>query len=293
VQKQTDTRLQWEDVRYFLAVARLGSLSGAARQLRVEHSTVARRVEALETRLALRLFDRLPRGWRLTVEGEDLVALGQRIEDEALAFERAAFGAGTHTGRVRVSAPPTLVSNFLMPRLAEQRPRWAGIELEVIGETREANLARREADMALRMGRPHSPALAARLVGKVGYGLYATPAWQARPREEWEFVGYDISMRQLPAVQWLDDYAGERPFALRSNDPWSLVTAARAGLGVALITHYMAQQDGALVCVDEAAPPPREVWLVLHGDVRRSPRVRRVADLIAEIFERDGARLVR
>ncbi|MFT4171990.1 MAG: LysR family transcriptional regulator [Rhodocyclaceae bacterium] len=292
MQKQTDTRLQWEDVRYFLAVARQGSLSGAARQLGVEHSTVARRVEALEARLALRLFDRLPRGWRLTVEGEDLVVLGQRIEDEALAFERAAFGAGTHTGRVRVSAPPTLVSQFLMPHLAEQRPRWAGIELELIGETREANLARREADMALRMGRPHSPALAARLVGRIGYGLYATPAWLARPRAEWEFIGYDVGMRHLPTVQWLDTYAGERAFALRSNDPWSLLTAARCGLGVAMITHYMARQDPALVLVDDAQPVPREVWLVLHTDVRRSPRVRRVADVIAEIFEREAARLV-
>lgn len=292
MQKQTDSRLQWEDVRYFLAVARQGSLSGAARTLAVEHSTVARRVEALESSLGLRLFDRLPRGWRLTAEGEELVVLGERIEDEALAFERAAVGAGTETGRVRVSAPPTLVSQFLMPRLAATRAQWSGIELEVVGETREANLARREADIALRMGRPQSPALAARPIGKVGYGLYGRREWLEKPPQEWEFVSYDHSMRNVPQQRWLEEYAGDRRFALRSNDLAAIVSAAAAGLGVTFMTHYLARTQPTLVrLAPDDGPPSREVWLVLHPDVRRSPRVRLVADLIVSIFERDAALL--
>ncbi|MFA9438875.1 LysR family transcriptional regulator [Uliginosibacterium sp. sgz301328] len=284
--------MQWEDVRYFLAVARQGSLSGAARTMAVEHSTVARRIEALESSLGLRLFDRLPRGWRLTAEGEELVTLGERIEDEALAFERAAVGAGTQTGRVRVSAPPTLVSQFLMPRLAATRAQWSGIELEVIGETREANLARREADIALRMGRPQSLALAARLIGKVGYGLYGRREWLEKPPHEWEFVSYDHSMRNVPQQKWLEDYAGGRRFALRSNDLAAIVSAAAAGLGVTFMTHYLARTQPTLVrLAPDEGPPSREVWLVLHPDVRRSPRVRLIADLIVGIFERDAALL--
>ena len=278
-------RLQWDDVRYFLALARLGSLSAASRSLDVEHSTVARRVEALERALGLRLFDRLPRGWTLTTEGEALVVQAKGLEDQAIAFSRAALGVASLAGTVRISAPPMTASHFLAPRLATLREAWPDIDLELIGESRDADLAHGEAELALRLARPTAAGLAARALGRMGSGLYASPAHAVRPPQEWVFLGYDRSLGQVAQHTWLEDIADGRRFVLRSNDLAVLYQACRAGLGIALLPHFLARSDTALVAVPcDNAPPPRSLWLVVHPDVRRSPRVRAVADSLAEII---------
>lgn len=290
MQKRTENAgsgpaLQWDDIRYFLALARQGSLSGASRQLGVEHSTVARRVEALEKALAVRLFDRLPRGWSLTPEGETLADRGRRLEDEALAFSRAALGVASLQGTVRVSTPPLLASQFLVPRLSAFRHQWPNIDLEIIGETREANLARGEADIALRLSRPTAPGLVAKPLGAMGYGLYAAHGYGERPPALWEFVGYEESLRQVPQQRWLEGIAAGRRFVLRSNDLAALHAGARVGLGVAALPHFLAAHDPALTLLPTPTlPEPRRYWLVMHPDVRRSPRVRAVADALAAIF---------
>lgn len=284
--------LDWDDVRYFLEVARQGRLTAAARVLQVEHSTVARRVGALEQRLALRLFDRLPKSWNLTSEGEQLVAYARRIEDEALAFSRASMGVGSLRGTVRISAPPVFASHFIVPRLGTLRQRWPGIALELVGEARHANLFRREADLALRLSRPDEPGLAARPLAQIGYGLYAAPGWLERAENEWEFIGYDDLLKDTPQQKWLDKLAGTRPFALRSNDLAALYQGCRAGLGLALLPHFLARGDPALgVVAGHASVLARPVWLVIHPDVRRSPRVKAVAEAITELFEQNAPAL--
>ncbi|BEV70706.1 LysR family transcriptional regulator [Paludibacterium sp. THUN1379] len=276
--------LQWDDIRYFLELARTGSLSGAARRLKVEHSTVARRVEALEQSLGIRLFDRLPKAWTLTTEGETLVAQAGRLDEEAQAFSRIALGVSSLQGTVRISAPPVLAGHFLVPRLAAIRSRWQNIELEVIGESREANLARGEADLAIRMSRPTAPGLAARCIGDMGYGLYAAHGYTSRPAEAWAFLGYDDHLVQVPQQRWLAQFAGSRPFVFRSNDLAALLNAARAGLGIAVLPHFLAAGDEALaLLVNPACPTVRQIWLAMHPDVKRSPRVRLLADLLAEL----------
>jgi DNA-binding transcriptional LysR family regulator len=281
--------MQWDDIRYFLELARTGSLSGAARRLKVEHSTVARRVESLEQALGLRLFDRLPRAWTLTAEGELLVAQADRLDEEAQAFSRAALGVSSLRGTVRVSAPPSLAGDFLVPRLAALRSRWQNIDLEVVGESREANLTRGEAELAVRMSRPEAPGLSARSLGHLGYGLYAAHGYTRRPPADWEFLGYDDSLVAVPQQRWLQQLAGPRRFVFRSNDLTALRNAVRAGLGLAVLPHFLAAGDAALALLPEpACPVVREMWLVMHPDVKRSPRVRLVADLIVELV--DGAR---
>lgn len=290
VQKNTDTTgadkrgLQWDDIRYFLELARTGSLSGAARRLRVEHSTVARRVEALEQSLGIRLFDRLPKAWSLTSEGETLIAQAGRIDEEAQAFSRAALGVSSLQGTVRVSAPPVLAGHFLVPRLAAIRGRWQNIDLEVIGESRDANLARGEADLAIRMSRPSAPGLAARCIGDMGYGLYAAHGYTRRPADAWEFLGYDDSLVQVPQQRWLTQVAGNQRFVFRSNDLAALLNATRVGLGIAVLPHFLAANDDALSLLsDPVCPTVRQIWLVMHPDVKRSPRVRLLADLLVEV----------
>jgi len=274
----------WDDVRYFLALARLGSLSAAARALAVEHSTVARRVASLEATVGLRLFDRLPRSWQLTDEGRALLKPAQRIEAEALAFSRVALGLTALQGTVRLSAPPVLASQFLMPLLAAQRQRWPGIVLDLVGEVRAANLHRRDADLALRLSRPEEPGLAARRLGSMGYGLYGHRRWRDTPRADWAFLGYGEALQGGPHQAWLADHAGATPCVLIANDFSTLHQACRAGLGVSVLPHFIARGDAALVQLDDgAAPMQRDIWLVVHPDVRRSPRVQCIAALLADI----------
>jgi DNA-binding transcriptional LysR family regulator len=277
-------RLQWDDVRYFLELARVGSLSGAAKKLGVEHSTVSRRVEALEQSLGIRLFDRLPKGWTLTPEGETLAAQATRLDDEAQTFSRVALGVSSLQGTVRVSAPPALAGYFFAPRLAKVRTQWRNIDLELIGETRDANLVRGEADLAIRMSRPNVPGLIARRIGDMGYGLYAAQGYTDRPEAEWEFVGYDDSLIQVPQQQWLNRIAGERRFVFRSNDLATMLNAARGGVGLVVLPHFLAAEDSDLKLVANlVCPTVRQMWLVMHPDVKRSPRVRVVADLLADL----------
>ncbi|MGH8782433.1 LysR family transcriptional regulator [Paraburkholderia sp.] len=285
--------MQWDDIRYFLAAARGGSLSAAARTLGVQHSTVARRIDAMEQTLGVRLFDRLPRGWPLTEEGERLIERAARIEEEAQAFERASRGASALHGTVRLSLPPVFGSHFLVPRLAAMRRAWPGVQLDIVGESRVANLFRREADLAVRLTRPHEPGLASRRLGTIRFALRATPEWLTRPPSEWMFVGYNEVLADAPQQQRLVQFAGDRPFALVANDLVSIYRACRAGAGIGLLPGFIANGDDALTVLDSDPPcdVEREIWLVVHPDVRRSPRVQTVADAIAQAVHEAGQTL--
>lgn len=278
--------MQWDDVRYFLALARHGSLSATSRALDVEHSTVSRRVGNLESELQVKLFDRLPRGWTLTPEGRELHQRARLIEDEALAFQRVALGASALSGTVRISAPPILISHFILAGADAIRTRYPGIVLELVGERREANLVRGEADIAIRLGRPEDSELVVRALGNVSYGLYGAPEMVDRAESAQTFIGFDNSMPDLPQKLWLDDYVGERGYCLRSNDMMTMMQAAKSGWGIALLPRFLAQTAPELVeATGGVKPPDRPIFLLLHADVRRSQRVRAVADALVELFK--------
>ena len=284
--------LDWDDLRYFAELSRTGSLSAAARRLRVDHSTVARRVANLEESLAVRLFDRLPRGWVLTADGEQMAERVERLETEIFALGSFARGrSGALSGSVRVSAPPAFAALFLMPRLGLLRERHPGIEIEIAGEMRIANLTRREADLALRIGRPEGASMVVRRLPDFAYGLFGRRDYVERvPEAEWTLLGHDESLEHSPPQQWLRHYAAGRPLAIRSNDISGLFTAVRAGLGVAILSWYMTELAPELVCVARGDPSlHRELWMVVHADVRRAPSVRAVMDSIVDIIERDRA----
>jgi len=279
--------MEWSDVRYFLALARAGSLAAASRRMGVEHTTVARRVDALEAALETRLFDRLPRGWRLTAEGERLVDDAARLEEEALAFARRAAGGTGVAGPVTVSAPPFLANHFLAPRLGPVLAAHPGIVLTLVGEKRAALLGQREADIVLRLSRPTEHGAVGRRVGTMAFGLYAAPSYlEGRRPEDWAFLGDDESSGELPQHRWMLGFAGPRPLVLRSNDMTTLFQAARAGIGIAALPCFVGEAEAGLVCVeaDRDGVGSREIWIGIHEDLRRSPRLRLAMDAIAEIF---------
>jgi DNA-binding transcriptional LysR family regulator len=278
-------KIDWDDVRIFLALARAGSLTAAARDLHVEHTTVARRISQLERSLGLHLFDRLPRGWILTSEGEQLAGRAAQMEEQAHEFMREAADGVQLSGTVRLSASPSVGQEFLLPRLCAIHQRWSSITLELVVETRVAVLSRREADLALRIGRPQDPGLAARPLGNMAYGLYCGAGYTAgRSEADWRFIGYDDSLAHTPEHQWLESVRGNRGYALRANTLALQRDAVRMGMGLAVLPHFMAAADPRLERLPfDTGTPAREIWLVVHPDVRRSPRVRLIADLLVEV----------
>lgn len=228
----------------------------------------------------------------LRVRGHQGPCLFQGAGEDMLALQRTALGQSALAGRVRVSAPPLLLNYFVLPHLDGFRALYPQIELELRGERRGARLGSGEADIALRMAEPREPDLVARNLGPIAYGLYGTKACNAQPESEWTFIGFDDSMPELPQKLWLDSYAGARRYALRANDMVAMCQAAGQGWGLALLPRFLAARDHRLHGVDTPVPPPLlPVYLVMHADVRRAPRIRSTADYLIEVFARHGGEL--
>src|SRR5215469_11366593 len=278
--KRTD--LDWEDVRYFIALARHRTLSATARALRVNHATVARRVASLETLLGHPIFDRRASGYALTAEGKALVNHASAMNEAALSILRR-LDAGTElSGRVRLAAGRVLAERFLIDRLRAFHERYPAIDLEVFGGSRVVSLAKREADIALRYGSPKDSELVARRVAKLTFGLYASPDYHDKLKagEPQVFIGFDENSEFVAEAQWLERHFGSQT---------TQAAAARAGYGIALLPKYVVEtHEPGLV---EVAPgghlPERDVWLIIRRDLTKVPRVRVVADYLVELFQRE------
>jgi DNA-binding transcriptional LysR family regulator len=276
-------QVNWDDLRYFIALQKGSSLSAAARLLKTEHTTVSRRLAALEADLGVRLFERRARQYRLTPEGEKIAVFALRLEEQALDIQRIATGRQTKVGgTVRISAPPAFASHFLAERLAVLLTSSPELEIELIAENALINLARVEADIAVRMRRPDDNTIVARKVGECAFGLYASRAYLNQPRKRWTFIGYDKSLDGAPQQQWLRALAGTA-LRFRTNDLVTLMEGAAGGLGVAVLPRFMADRDIRLAPAPIAeTPPSRPIWVLVHADLKRSPRIRCVLDHLAQ-----------
>lgn len=285
--------MDWDDLRFFAELARTGSLSAAARALSVDHSTVARRITSLESSLGVRLFDRLPRGYVLTPEGHDVCQQVERLEEDVFALQRSVQDRGKGlSGTVRVSAPPAFASLFLTPRLGLLRERHPDIVLELSGNSASVSLTRREADIAIRMVQPEGSSLVARKVARCAYGLFASRDYaRSRDPNEMALIGYEENLEHVPQQRWLRAFAKGRPLVFRTNDLVGLLSSVRAGLGAAILPFFLTGDDDNLVCLEREGVPVREMWMLVHEDVRRSPRVRAVMDILVEVLERDRAHI--
>jgi DNA-binding transcriptional LysR family regulator len=282
-----NAQMDWDDLRFFAELVRQGNLSATARRLHADHSTVSRRIDSLERALQLKLFDRLPRGYVLTAEGERIAERVGIVEDAVFAIQRLGGADAAIEGRVRISAPPAFASLWLVPRLASLRRDHPGLVLDIVGATATASLARREADMALRLVPPEDSALKARSLGRLRYGLYGARTYLDRvAREDWAFLAYDEELDQTPQQRWLRKVAGGRPIAMLANDLVSMISAARAGMGLAALPHLLVEEDKDLVRVAESEEAARELWLVHHRDIGRSARVRVVMDHLVAVTRR-------
>ena len=283
--------LDWGHLRFFLELARGGSLGRAAQRLGVDRNTVARRMAALEEELGLALFERGPQGWKRTAAGDELAELATRVEEDVLALARHAEARDRAvTGGVRLTTATHIAAALLAPALPLLRERHPGVVLEIAADQRTFDLTRREADLAVRMGRPREAGLVMRKLTDVAYGFYASPSYLRGERRAVDlaqdlFVGHDESLASTPHERWITEVAPRRRVVFRTNSTASVVGATRAGVGVGLGPCFVAAREQGLVRLEGPRPAHHEMWLLVHGDLRRTPRVSAVIGWIDGVIE--------
>ena len=285
------TGLDWEDVRFFAALARHGSLSAAARLLGVNHATVSRRVAALERSIGAQLFERRPSGYELTEDGRGVLSAAAEMENAALSLTLHGR-AEPIAGLVRIAVTPSIGEGFLVPRLKPLTLAHPELDIELLADRRVVSLNRHEADIALRLGRPGQGELIGQRVAELRFGFYATPELRDAfaTGADARFIGFDESGAHLPEAVWLRRQVPDLRLALRHNEQTGQAAAARAGLGVAVLPHFLATGDSGLVLVPFAeVPPMRELWMLTRNDSQRIPRLQVVKTFLTELFAANKA----
>ncbi len=294
-------RPDWDDARLFLAVARAGQLLGAARALGVNQATLSRRMAALETALGAKLLVRRTHGSELTDAGAALLETLERVETEMLGVQARLQGTdAAAAGVVRIGAPDGFGVGFLAPRLARLAERHPDLVVQLVPTPRGFSLSRREADLAVMVGRPEKGRLVAAKLTDYTLGLFAAPAYLAAhgtPEAPADLAGHRL-------VGWVDDliaapaldYTGEFLRGWRSTLELSSaigqVEAVRAGAGIGALHDYLAGAH-ELVRVLPELRVVRAYWLAIHENLRDVARVRAAADFLTDAVRESQAAFVR
>jgi len=280
--------MNWDDLRFLVEIGRSATLAAAARHLKVDQTTVARRLRALEDALGTPLFERSDGHWRPTGVGADVLERAMRIEEDVAGLARLAeAGAQAVSGVVRLTAVGAIVGDYLVPRLPDLYARHPELVVELIASNDNLNVSRREADIAIRLARPESGDFLIRKLADVGFAVYG-PA-QPDPTRSDDWVTYDDELAHTPEMRWLAGQLAGGRVRLRSNKLAGLLGAVAVGIGRAVLPCFLADATPGLV--RESGPQPvlsRDLWLLVHPDARRLPRVAAVADWLGECFEADA-----
>ncbi|OSZ70716.1 hypothetical protein CAP39_07075 [Sphingomonas sp. IBVSS1] len=282
-----------DDMALLASVARLGSISAAARARGIAISTAARRLDGLESSLKLRLVDRRADGARLTPEGQKLAALAEPLEAQMASISRAAAAMRADGPvAVRITATETIIADRLAPALPQLWARHPGIAITLQSQGAVVSLASREADVAVRMSRPEGNALIVRALPAEQVALFASPAWLAgrNPASidaaDGPILAYDDSFGRIPEMAWLAGLGLSGAVRMATGSTRALLTATQAGAGIGLLPRRMA---GGLIEIPTATPaPPRTPWLAVHRDVQRLPAIRAVTRWISAAFAPGG-----
>ena len=281
------SRIALDDLRLIAAVAEAGSLTGAAKRLRLNHASAWRRLGALEGRLGVRLFDRDRRGYAATPAGEEAVAASRRVLGEMDGLERRLVGQDVRpSGIVRLTTTETML-DLLAPIVAELRASHPGIVVELSTTNAFLTLTRREADIALRPAAEAPEGLVARRLGTVATAPYAARAYLARhpgrDATELDWIAPDDSLSHLGSARWIDAHVAPERIVHRTGSLLGLAAMARAGIGVAALPCYLVDDDPELARIGEPVPDMvTNLWLLTHPDLRRTARIRVVLDAMVE-----------
>ncbi|MET3661366.1 LysR family transcriptional regulator [Aquamicrobium ahrensii] len=296
--KQEAGRLRWDDARVFLAIARAGSLSGAAASLGIGLATVSRQIERLEAALGLTLFTRHQNGYRLTDDGDALLERAETLEQAAEAFSEGSAAQTGVTGRVRLATAETLASHFIIPALPNLMTRYPDLTLELVTDVQTVNLHRRDADLAVRMVKPERGNLTMQRLGTLGFGLYGSRDYvEAHPLTPDDmrfdgdrFIAWRDPYSHLSTAQWIERTLRGRAPVLATTTLTAQLHATMAGLGLAVLPHFLARRHD-LICLQADLGIDQHIWMAVHSDLAQSRRVRVVIDFLTELIRASQAEL--
>jgi DNA-binding transcriptional LysR family regulator len=280
---ETQVQPNWLDLQIFADFATDGDIAASSGRLRIDETTVSRRIRRLEEALALALVELRQRKLILTEAGRMLALAAQPMADAAMHVSRIADQqAPGPKGLVRLTAIRAILGRIVLPGLGDFRARYPDIEIEMIGDTRNFSLARREADLAIRLALPTGNELVTRKLADMAFAVYGAAGADGSMLP---WLGYGESFGHLPEAQWLERNRAGQPVVLRTNGIEMLVMAVRSGLGRTILPCFAADHEPGLVRLSPQPVLQREVWLAVHDDDRRIARVRAVMDLVIERFE--------
>ncbi len=279
--------IDWDDVRYFLAVARGGSVRAAAERLKVNHSTVLRRIAQLEGRLAARMFEKLPSGYRLTDAGEEILELAVQMEASSNQLETRVFGRDESVrGLLRVTLAPVLATHLLMPDIAEFARLHPDVEMEILPSGELANLTNREADVAIRVVYERNT-LPLNLHGLKGPELFGGVYMSRDLHDVWRAGAPDTIRWIVISTHGIPDWAREGkvrttevPF--RTTDGEAQIVAVRQGIGITTLPCFIGDADPLLVRVPGTDLHLHgTLWVLTQGETRKTKRVRVFTEFVS------------
>ncbi|MBP0495057.1 LysR family transcriptional regulator [Roseomonas sp. SG15] len=285
--------MDWSDVRIFLAVARSGTLGGAARSLQTSHPTVGRRLRALEEAMGHTLFQRTADGFVLTDEGHGIVALAEQMEEGALAMERRLAGQERNLeGSLRISTTDWFGAYVLPPILADFANAYPNVDVEILTGTRRFSLAQREADVAFRTVPFETADIVQRRLFRLEYGVYI--AEEASDPKYGDGTGFRLitpSKRHFPDIAWLiESFPNARP-VLQSNNRNVQGRMCRQGVGIAVLPRVVGNQISGIRRLELPTPPPaRDIWMGYHRDLRGLQRLRAFIATLSDHLANETAR---
>jgi DNA-binding transcriptional LysR family regulator len=280
--------MDWDDLRYFLAAARAGTLAGAARALGVEHSTIGRRLTALEEAMGAPLLTRGPEGLTLTELGQRLVPVLEQMERAALAARELVASRKT---RVRL-ATPSGFSRIITSELAAFQAQHPDVTIELLGESRVVDLKKSEADLAIRQGVPDDPDLVSRKIGDVGWSLYASPLYLAHhpaPADPRDLAGHDVlgfeaRMSGVAGARWLEQHGQAANVVMRCREVADMLSACVAGLGLGVLPCLAAALEPSLVRLTSEVLGTTPLSIVYRREVLVAEPIRAVIEFVTDLM---------
>lgn len=289
--------MNWDGLRFFIAAAEGGSLTTAAKVLGSNQPTVGRHINALESELGMKLFQRSVKGLTLTEEGAQLLEHCREIESQIVKIERTIRGEKVISGTVRVALPEGLCLEVLTPHLPQFYLDYPNIRLILNVSSNTADLTRGEADIAIRLFRPSESNLVVRQLGEMGMGLYASPPYidtfgtpaSVEDLAHHRVITYGDQLATLPENRWLIEHSSPALQVLCSDSTSTRLKATLAGVGIAIQPHLFTRTNPHLIpLLEEIALPGHPMWLVYHSDLRQVARIRTVIDFIASHVSDSG-----
>jgi DNA-binding transcriptional LysR family regulator len=295
---RAERMFDWNDLKFFLELARQGRLMPAARRLKVDHTTVSRRISELERDLAVKIFDRKPDGFVLTEDGHKLYQAAEKIEAAALVISEDFRTVPTEpTGRVRLTSMEGIAAFYLAEKLVQFNEQHPGVLVELVTERHLINLTKREADVCISFVPLAGPKLSVKKAGEFKLGLFASSKYimnrgapaSMEELKRHDFIDYVDDLVAIQPVQWLHDVLVPENVVFRSTSMAAQQNAIGAGRGIGLLPFFSAKKDPRLVRIMKEVVVTRSLFISVHEDIEYMGRVRTLLRFLSEIFRADTA----